>query len=63
MSRLQRRLLLGACASALVGTLASCGGSGSSASAPPLTVIPPPEVVQGIATPSTVSVVTATNAG
>jgi hypothetical protein len=57
-----------ACAIALTGFLAGCGDSysnsatsGGTGNSPPDNN-PPEEVVQGVATPSTVSVVTATNA-
>jgi hypothetical protein len=62
-----RKVLSGACVAALFGLLAGCGG-GSSTAASSAGGIPtaggggttsPP--VQGIATPSSVSVVTATN--
>jgi hypothetical protein len=47
--------------------LAACGGNASSVSTGPGTgeVVPPPvvETIQGIATPESVSVVTATNTG
>ena len=50
--------------------IAGCGGDGSAASSPPVGNDPPPPVVnppapapvEGVATPSSVAVVTATNA-
>ncbi len=55
---------------ALLCLIAACGGGGTSSSAPPLSNTPPPstptvpvpETITGVATPSSVSVVTATNA-
>ena len=48
----------------LVALLAGCGGGGSSASvpAPPSGDTPPPAPIEGVATPTSVAVVTATNA-
>ena len=68
MSRFEWRLWGLTCAMTFVGILSACGGSddnrsiGGSGSAPPIIDLPPPEPVRGIATPSNVSVVTATNA-
>lgn len=63
MTRIAPTLSKALAAATLVALLAACGG-GSSAPAgggtPPVDVDPP--VIQGIATPSSVSVVTATNA-
>jgi predicted small lipoprotein YifL len=59
MSNALRGLTL---AIALVCVLAGCGGGNSGVSTNPPTNNTPPETVQGIATPSSVSVVTATNA-
>lgn len=49
--------------------LTACGGGGTAAApaaanpvVPPVVTAPPPEVVQGISMPSSVAVVTATNA-
>jgi hypothetical protein len=70
MSRLNTGLRGLAGAIALCSVLAGCGGDDVSTaptgnSPPPAPPAPPapPEVVQGVATPSSVSVVTATNAG
>lgn len=63
------RLLHSAIALGLALSLVGCGGGGSSESAAPATPAPPaptppaPEVVVGVATPDSVAVVTATNAG
>jgi hypothetical protein len=54
-----------ACLAALAGVMAGCGSghTATTTSPPPAGTSPPPVVViQGIATPATVSVVTATNA-
>jgi len=54
-----------ACLATLAGVIAGCGSSHTAAATnpPPEGTSPPPVVViQGIATPTTVSVVTATNA-
>lgn len=63
-----RRFRLGLCAVTLVTFMSACSGGGSAADAsPPTSNTPPPPVdntpptVSGIATPSSVSVVTATN--
>jgi hypothetical protein len=70
MIDMSRRLGLGLCAVALVTLMSACGGGSSEvtpASAPPIVSNGPPieetpaDVVSGIATPSSVSVVTATN--
>jgi hypothetical protein len=48
----------------LMGALAGCGGGDSSAAAviPPPSPPTPPAAIEGVATPSSVAVVTATNA-
>ena len=70
MIDVSRRLGLGLCAVALVTLMSACGGGSSDATPastpPPVSSAPPteeapPEVVSGIATPSSVSVVTATH--
>jgi hypothetical protein len=72
VSKLAQRaseLLLAMCVIALMAMLCGCGGGGSSAAStsPPVGGTPPPpppppvESVVGVATPSSVSVVTATN--
>lgn len=43
--------------------LTACGGGSSGSGTPSSPVTPPPASVQGVAIPSSVSVVTATNAG
>lgn len=64
----RNRLLHSIFTLALAISLAGCGG-GSAESAAPATPVPPaptppaPEVVVGVATPDSVAVVTATNAG
>jgi len=68
MIRIVKRALALTCAVAFVSVLYGCGGSDSSTStggtgSSPPPVVSPPDPVQGVATPSTVSVVTATNAG
>jgi hypothetical protein len=67
MSRLNTGLRGLAGAIALCSVLAGCGGDDVSTAptgnSPPPAPPAPPEVVQGVATPSSVSVVTATNAG
>jgi hypothetical protein len=52
------------CITLLAAALSGCGGSasGASTSPPPSGGTPPAPVVEGIAMPSSVSVVTATNA-
>jgi hypothetical protein len=64
MVKFHRALCGAVCVLALLGSLAGCGGSSSnSALVPPPGGGPPlPEVIQGVATPSSVAVVTATNA-
>lgn len=66
-----RRFGLGLCVVTLVTLLSACGGgSGTAGSSPPVSSSPTPPppsdntpaIVSGIATPSSVSVVTATNA-
>ncbi len=67
MTDMSRSLGLGLCALALVTLMSACNGSSNNAAAtPPPTSGPPPSddtppLVSGIATPSSVSVVTATN--
>lgn len=66
MTDMSRSLGLGLCALALATMMSACHGSSSNASVtPPPTSGPPPvddpPLVSGIATPSSVSVVTATN--
>jgi len=66
------RLMRGLCALTLCAVLAACGGGGSSSSsnpsgnsgghAPVGGTPSTPETIQGVATPSSVAVVTATNA-
>jgi len=55
-----------ACSCAVLSILSGCGGSDASAPPPagndPPVVTPPPPPVEGVATPSSVAVVTATNA-
>jgi hypothetical protein len=58
MAKIPRTILGAATVATLVALLAGCGGS----STPPTPVTPPP-TIQGIATPPSVAVVTATNAG
>ncbi len=65
MSESRRTVRRIASLAALAGILAGCSGSGSTApaaSTPPPSSSPPPAPIVGIATPTTVSVVTATNA-
>jgi hypothetical protein len=61
-----RKILGGACVAAVFGLLAGCGGSSATAAntaggSPTGSGGGTPPTVQGIATPSSVSVVTATN--
>lgn len=62
-----RRFGLGLCAVTLVTLMSACSGGGTTAdTSPPVSNTPPPvdntpTIVSGIATPSSVSVVTATN--
>jgi hypothetical protein len=61
MIDIQRTLCRATCTLAMLGAIAACGGS-SSNSMPVAVAPPPPVVIQGVATPSSVAVVTATNA-
>ena len=63
-ARPARDLFIGMMLVALAASLAACGGSSAAAPAPPAgnTPPPPPVVIQGVATPTSVAVVTATNA-
>lgn len=66
MIDMTRRLGLGLCVVAIATVLSACGGSSEATTPPPVSSAPPDEeipadVVSGIATPSSVSVVTATN--
>lgn len=59
MKYLHRTVRYGACALGMSLILAACSNSTQKAQSP----TPPPAQIQGIATPSSVAVVTATNAG
>jgi len=62
--RTRNGLLSGFCFALLMGALGGCSGGGSDATVnnPPVSPPAPPAVIEGIATPSSVAVVTATNA-
>ena len=64
VARMRSGLLGGLSVAVLLGALAGCSGSGSDAAAviPPPSPPTPPAAIEGIATPSSVAVVTATNA-
>ena len=66
VARMRNGLLCGLSLALLMGGLAGCGGGGSDATAvtPPASppTPTPPAAITGIATPSSVAVVTATNA-
>ena len=67
VARMRNGLLSGLSLAVLMGALAGCGGGGDSSVAavsPPVTppTPTPPAAITGIATPSSVAVVTATNA-
>ena len=61
MKRMHTIVRLGACA-LILSVLSACNDSVPHAASTPTGNTPPPEQIQGIATPSGVSVVTATNA-
>jgi hypothetical protein len=66
-ARLCRELLIAMLLVSIVVLSTGCGGSSSSASVPPPTgntppVVTPPAPIEGVATPTSVAVVTATNA-
>jgi hypothetical protein len=64
LARMRNGLLGALSLAALMGALAGCGGgdSGATAANPPLSPPTPPAAIEGVATPSSVAVVTATNA-
>jgi hypothetical protein len=63
VARMRSGLLGGLSLAVLMGALAGCGGgSSATAVAPPPSPPTPPAAIEGIATPSSVAVVTATNA-
>jgi len=67
LARISRELILAIMLAAFVALTSGCGGSSSTASAPPPsggTPPPPPPAatIEGVATPTSVAVVTATNA-
>ena len=64
VARMRSGLLGGLSLVVLMGAFAGCSGGGSSAAAviPPPSPPTPPAAIEGIATPSSVAVVTATNA-
>ena len=66
LARTSRELILAIMLVAFVALTSGCGSSSSSASAPPPSggtpPPPPPAVIEGVATPTSVAVVTATNA-
>jgi hypothetical protein len=66
LARLSRELILAIMLVAFVALTSGCGGSSSAASPPPSGGTPPPPppaaTIEGVATPTSVAVVTATNA-
>jgi hypothetical protein len=62
VARMRSGLLGGLSLAVLMSVLAGCGGSDAAAVAPPASPPTPPAAIEGIATPSSVAVVTATNA-
>jgi hypothetical protein len=67
LARISRELILAIMLVAFVALTSGCGGSSSAASTPPPsggTPPPPPPaaIIEGVATPTSVAVVTATNA-
>ncbi len=66
VARVRNGLPAAFCLALLMGALAGCGGGGDSGTAavnPPASPPPtPPAAITGVATPSSVAVVTATNA-
>jgi hypothetical protein len=65
LARTSRELILAIMLVAFVALTSGCGSSSSAASAPPPsggTPPPPAAVIEGVATPTSVAVVTATNA-
>jgi hypothetical protein len=67
LARFGRELLVAMMLVAFIALTSGCGGSDSAAAPPPVDdtpppVIPPPAAIEGVATPTSVAVVTATNA-
>lgn len=62
MAILDQKLGRAAAAALLCAAMAACGGGSDSAAVPAPVAEAPPEVVSGVALPSSVAVVTATNA-
>lgn len=62
MAQQRRSVRSGILALVLLSTLAACSGSSNDSSSNPPSSNDPPDAIEGVATPSSVSVVTATNA-